>query len=116
MIPIKQQSLLIALLSASTMALAGNVATCLLDELPGVQNDPAAMATYKMCLEKFRGGLDTVAQGSGRGWFGYNSGAECAAKLAAKTPSRQAGQLIYSTCNRLYNEPNPFDLFDTVRK
>lgn len=96
----------------SPAAFAGNFATCLLDDLPGVQGDAAAIAINKVCIAKYPGGLVSVSQGSGRGLFGYNSGAECAAKLAAKTPSRPAGTLIFYACNKLYNEPNPFDSFD----
>lgn len=92
-------------LGLPTLALAGNFATCILDEMPGIQNDPAAYAVHQMCTAKFPKVMNEVAQGSGRGWFGYSSGAECAAKLAGKTQSRQAGAFIFFACNRLYNPP-----------
>lgn len=88
-------------------AQAANFATCLLDKLPGTQNDVAAQAVYQVCKSK-HGGLQAVAQGSGRGLFGYDSGAECTAKKAADTRSNQAAHMIGAACRKLYDEPNPF--------
>lgn len=96
----------IALLAAAP-AFAANFATCLLDKLPGTQNDVAAQAVYQVCKSK-HGGLQAVAQGSGRGMFGYDSGAECTAKKAADTRSNQAAHMIGAACRKLYDEPNPF--------
>lgn len=84
---------------------AENFATCLLDELPGIQSDIAAYSVRKVCATKYPGMLDAVEQGSGRGWFGYGSGAECIAKKAAKTPSRVAAGMITAACNKLYDAP-----------
>lgn len=96
----------IALLAAAP-AFAANFATCLLDKLPGTQNDVAAQAVYQVCKSK-HGGLQAVAQGSGRGLFGYDSGAECTAKKAGDTRSNQAAHMIGVACRKLYDEPNPF--------
>lgn len=79
-------------------------AACLLDKLPGTQNDVAAQAIYQVCNSK-HGGIQTVAQGSGRGLFGYDSGAECTAKKAGDTRSNQAAYMIGVACRRLY-EPD----------
>lgn len=95
----------VALALASSLVIGSDFATCILDDMPGVQNDVAAAAIFKVCRDKYPLGLDGVEQGSGRGWFGYDTGAKCAAKLAAKTPSRSGGQFIYAACNKLYNEP-----------
>lgn len=95
------------LLAACSSAWAANYATCLLDKLPGTQNDVAAQAVYQVCKSK-HGGLQAVAQGSGRGLFGYDSGAECTAKKAADTRSNQAAHMIGAACRKLYDEPNPF--------
>lgn len=100
-------------------ATAGNLATCILDLMPGLQNDSAAMATYQVCLSKYPGGYDSIPQGDGRWLFGFSSGASCTAKKAANTPSRIAGQYIFFACKRLYDEPlpsNPFDRFDEPAK
>ncbi len=92
------------LLLACSSAMAANFATCLLDKLPGTQNDVAAQAIYQVCKSK-HGGLQAVAQGSGRGLFGYDSGAECTAKNAGDTRSNQAAHMIGVACRKLYDEP-----------
>lgn len=93
-----------ALLSFSCLAQAGNFATCLLDELPGVQNNNAAGAAYQVCSARYPERYDGVEQGSGRGFFGYESGAECALKKARDTHSQSAAGMIRVACNRLYNK------------
>lgn len=82
---------------------AANFATCILDKMPGTQNDVAANAISQVCNAK-HGGLQTVAQGSGRGLFGYDSGAECTAKLAGDTRSNRAAYMIGVACRKLYDE------------
>ncbi|MBP8168474.1 MAG: hypothetical protein KAX99_02320 [Azonexus sp.] len=111
-------SILIALLPAS--AAAGNYATCLLKHLPGLQNDAAANAAIRLCMNEHPSAFNGVPQGDGRSFLGYDSGAECAMKKAGETRSQRAGQMIYVACRRLYDEPeidftwnpNPFDKLD----
>jgi hypothetical protein len=95
------------LLTLAVPAFAANFATCLLDKLPGTQNDVAAQAIYQVCNSK-HGGIQTVAQGSGRGLFGYDSGAECTAKVAADTRSNQAARMIGVACRKLYDKDGPW--------
>lgn len=57
------------------------------------------------------GGIQAVAQGSGLGWLGYKSGAECTAKKAGETRSNRAAAMVVAACRRLYDEPNPFAQF-----
>ena len=99
----RHATVLVLLLFAAP-AWAANFATCLLDKLPGTQNDVAAQAIYQVCKSK-HGGLQAVAQGSGRGLFGYDSGAECTAKNAGDTRSNQAAHMIGAACRKLYDEP-----------
>lgn len=108
-----------------TVSMAGNYATCLLKNLPGLQNEAAARAAINLCMSEYPGGINSVPQGDGRGFLGYDSGAECAMKKAGETRSQVAGNGIYMACNRLYNEPvkpwleyqaNPFDKFDPAEK
>lgn len=105
-------ALLLAALPA--IATAGNFAECILDKMPGVENDAAAMATYQVCKERFPAGLDGVEQGSGRGWLGYESGAECAAEESRDTRSLKAAGAIRVSCNKLYELPIPLGLFDDI--
>ena len=88
----------------SPAAFAANFATCILDKMPGTQNDIAAHGTMQVCLSKNPGGIEAVAQGSGRGVFGFDSGAECTAKKAGDTRSQRAAVLIGIACRKLYDE------------
>lgn len=92
------------LLLISAPAWSANFATCLLDKLPDTQNDVAANAVFQVCQSK-HGGIQTVAQGSGRGLFSHDSGAECTAKMAGDTRSNRAAVLIGVACRQLYDEP-----------
>ena len=95
------------LLLFAAPAFAANYATCILDKMPGSQNDVAASAVARVCSSEFPGGNQAVAQGSGRGMFGFKSGAECTAKKAGDTRSNRAAAMIGAACNRLYDEPVP---------
>lgn len=99
------------LVLAAAPASAANFATCVLDKMPGTQNDVAAVAIYQVCRAK-HGSIETVAQGSGRGIFSPDSGAECTAKKAGDTRSNRAAFLIGAACRKLYDEPNPFNQYD----
>lgn len=103
-----------ALLAASLFpaaALAGSFATCLLDRLPGVQNDVAANAVYQSCAAKHPGAFTPIKQGSGRGWFSYKTGADCTAEKAGVTRSNRAAVLIGIACRKLYDENGPWTAF-----
>lgn len=106
------QRLITVLLLVPGMALAGNFATCLLDKLPGLQSDTAAQAAYQVCLADYPGGMASVGQGSGRGFFSHDSGAECTLKKASETRSQRAGQMIGYACRTLYDEPKPDLTYD----
>lgn len=99
----KLRSILASLLLAASPAFAADYATCILDKMPKAQNDVAANSIMQVCAQA-HGNILTVKQGSGRGWFGYKSGAECAAKEAAGTPSNRAAFLIRQACGKLYDE------------
>lgn len=94
---------LITLLVCPTIAMASNFAECLLDNLPGVQNDATAYAAAQLCTSKYPERYDSIEQGSGRGFFSYESGAECALDKGADTQSSSAAGQIRVACNRLYN-------------
>jgi len=72
-----------------SLALAGNFATCLLDELPSTQNDNAA---YQVCSDKYPARYDGVAQGSGRGVFSYDSGGRVRPGQGPRTPGATTPQ------------------------
>lgn len=95
---------LAACLCVAAPALAANMATCLLDKLPGTQNDVAAQAVFQVCSADHPGGIQAVPQGDGRGMRGFKSGPECTAKKAGDTRSTRAAELIGVACMRLYGE------------
>lgn len=92
---------------------ADNFATCLLDRMPGTENDVAAAQIRRHCLEKHPAGKWGYVPGTGRGplnaIFGYESGAECASKLSKNTRSALAAKNIAWACEDLYGLPDPYD-------
>lgn len=106
----KKPLAIIALLVAPSLASAGNYATCLLDKLPGLQNDNAAYAAGQVCSAKYPERFASIPQGASRGIFAFDSGAECALDKSGETRSRTAAFQIRLACNRLYDRPK--DLLD----
>ncbi len=106
-----QLGTLVGLLAFGAPACAGNYATCLLKYMPGLNNEAAAQAAISLCMKESPGGFSSVQQGEGRGFMSYGSGAECALKKGGETRSQVAGRAILLACNKLYDEPNPFDKF-----
>lgn len=99
-----------ALLACPSLAMAENYATCLLDALPGVQNQAAITAAIRLCRTEHPGGLTSIEQGAGKGLFAsYKSSDECTFEKAKDTRHAGAIQLISHACRRLYNEPIPPD-------
>lgn len=103
----KQFTALLCLIAAPAMA-ADNFAECIIAKMPGVQNDAVAGAIARTCLAEHPGGIDAVKQGSGRGFFGYDSGNECIIKKGEKIISRIGGNLLTGSCNKLYDPDGPW--------
>lgn len=97
--------ILVAGMSFAVPSMGANMATCLLDRLPGVANDVAAQAVFQVCSAEHPGGIQAVPQGDGRGMLGFKSGPECTAKKAGDTRSTRAAELIGMACRRLYDIP-----------
>lgn len=97
---------IIAALLLPVASHAGNYATCLLDKLPRTANDVAANAIVQLCFAEHPGGLHTVKQGAGRGFFGFKSGAACTAEKAGDARSTRAAQMIAAACRKLYDTPS----------
>lgn len=87
---------------------AANYATCILDKMPGVANEVAANAVRQVCMADHPDGMHGVSQGSGRGFFGFKSGAECVIKKAGETRSQSAAATIGAACRKLYDEDVPW--------
>lgn len=101
----KVVALLIALLLV-TPAWAGpkNHYECVLEKMPGARSDGEAAATWKACLARHGSPAD-VKQGAGRGWFGFDDGAECIQDKARDTDSETAVTMIGTACRKLYDDP-----------
>lgn len=99
----KKIAALLCLVATQSMA-ADNFAECIIDRMPGVQNDIAANAVFQACQANNQAGFVSVKQGSGRGWFSQSS-AECIVKNASDTKSYRAAQLIGIACRKLYDAP-----------
>lgn len=110
---LQRHLLLCVALMSSGLAMADNYATCLLDKLPGLENDNAATAALQVCRAEYPGGLAAVPLGAGRGVLGYDSGAECALEKSGETRSRTAAYQIRQACDQLYNQP--LGLFDDLK-
>lgn len=93
-------------LCSPAFAYAENFATCLLKELPGVQSDNIAHAAISVCTARHPEQYSGIVQGSGRGLFSYDSGAECALEKGKSTRSNLATRAIRIACNRLYDNTN----------
>lgn len=103
----KKVAMILCIIATPALA-ADNFAECILDRMPGAQNDAVAGAIYRACLSEHPGGLDSVKQGSGRGFFGYDSGNECIIKKGEKIASRIGGNLLTGSCNKLYDPDGPW--------
>ena len=89
-------------------AAADNYATCLLDNLEGVQNDVAAVSAVHLCSQEYPGRMGGVEWGSGRGWFAdYDSVNECSLESTRSMQSKRAALQARAACTRLYGYEPP---------
>lgn len=110
-------SILVFSVSCQT-AIAGNFATCLLDNLPGTQNGAVHAAAISMCEQKHHGKFYEIEQGSGRGLLGYSSGTACTIDKGKNTTWSGSAYMIRQACECLYTKAdggarceNPFKQF-----
>ena len=92
----------------STLSLAGNFATCILDLAPGASNDAVTYAVFKECGKKHPKGYGEINRGDGLSWVpfvGYTSPAACVIGHAAKTSNHKASLVITRACDCLYSKP-----------
>lgn len=83
-----------------------NAAECYLEKLPEVQNDVAAYATARSCIEIYPEGMNGVVQGSGHSSSrAFASTQECVSRMASNTQSIKAAEMIAYACRVLYEQP-----------
>jgi hypothetical protein len=106
---LRATSILLATLFAAGSAFGGvfgpsKLEECLLDKLPGAQNDTVAGEISSQCIKEYG---DYARIEKKQGFFAsYTSGRECTIAKARNTPSFLAARVIQYNCYRLYE---PFD-------
>lgn len=98
---------LLAVVSAlllSCAALAGNYADCILDKMPGSENEAVTAAVVSTCIQENPNGFYEIEKGDGRGLFGYKNANACVLKKARDTRYPRAAGLISASCRCLYDE------------
>lgn len=104
------------LLAFASSAYAGNYATCLLDNLPGVKSGPATTAAINVCAQKFPDKYYDIERGSGRGILGYSSAEQCTLAKSKDTPWQPAARVIKQSCDCLYGvSSSKFDMCEQYR-
>lgn len=68
-------------------------ASCVLEKMPGVANDPAAYAVARDCRQRYG------QQQDARNYQSLPASDECTAKYASLTPNRSAANMIAGACN-----------------
>jgi len=79
---------------------------CILDRMPGVQNDYAAAVIITRCSDEF-GNPDTVRIPEKSWLTRFNSGDACVAAKASTTASVNGARVIVASCHRLFDPPPP---------
>lgn len=76
-----------------------NVYECILDEMPGVKNDPAAVEVMRKCRKKFP---NNPAVEKKTPVIGIKTAGECVLKYGKDVLSPKGAKYIQAACYRLY--------------
>ena len=104
----KKCLMITALAIAAVPALADNDARalCVLEYMPGVQNDVVADAVVKYCNDAYYGSKRYAGQSKAAA-TAYNGAFDCLYRNAASSRSEDAVEAIEDACDQLYdNAPN----------
>ena len=82
---------------------ASNFWECILDEMPGIKNDPAAIEVKKKCRKKFPNIVEVKKKSS---IFGVKTAGECVLKYGKDISSPRGAKLVRTACYRLYQRNN----------
>lgn len=96
--PAPKASMLVGLFGPS------NFWECVLDKMPGSQNELAAKLAARHCGQKFPGGAThQVAPSDKVGhWLGRPTAMDCFSKHGKTVASDWASRVIYAACHQLY--------------
>jgi hypothetical protein len=78
---------------------SSNYWECILDEMPGVKNDPAAIEVIKNCKKEFPNSTVVEKKSS---LFGTKTAGECVLEYAADVSSPRGATLVRAACYKLY--------------
>lgn len=81
---------------------ASNIYECLLDNLPEVKNDPAAIEIYKKCKKDYPTTPFYIKKKEPI--FGVKTAGECVTKYAKDVTSPKGAIWIRASCYKLYNQ------------
>lgn len=81
---------------------AGNYATCLIDKMPGSENEIFTSSVIAECSAEHTGTLYAIKKGSGLGFFGFKNAEACVQSKTKTTPNRRAAVMISRACGCLY--------------
>ena len=93
--------LLITLLPMSAFGFFGpsNFWECILDEMPGVKNDPAAIEVLRKCRNEFPSNASVEKKSP---IFGVKTAGECVIENGKDVSSNRGAKLIRAACYNLY--------------
>ncbi len=92
------------MLLLSSVAFSGNYADCILDKMPGSENEAITTAAVHTCLQANPGGFYDIRKGSGRGILGHKDSNSCILKNAKNTKNQRGAFLIAAACRCLYDD------------
>lgn len=101
----KRATVTLAAVFAVTTAHTDNYGECILDNMPGTANAPAAFAVSRSCTNEYPGQYGTVERGSRLGLFGFKDPEACIIKKSRDTVQPNAAFMIAAACRCLYGKP-----------
>jgi len=72
---------------------------CILDEMPGVKNDPAAIEVVRKCRSEFKNSSDVKKKFP---LFGVTTAGECVLEYGKDVSSPRGAKMVRAACYRLY--------------
>jgi len=101
---VKRAATALAVVFAATAAHAGNYAECILDKMPGSENEAFTTSVISTCTQANPGIFYNISKGEGRGLFGFGDGNSCIQKKTKETRNQRAAFVIANACRCLYDK------------
>lgn len=95
---------IVAWFMISVNAYASNYADCILDKMPGSENDAFTASVISTCSQENPGSFYSIEKGEGRGVFGFSDGNACIQKKSKDTRNQRAAFVIAGSCRCLYDK------------